>query len=79
MAWLELPDGSKMHPFGQGGARRLAEERGVDLLAELPLDPALRLAGDTGQPDLEAGSASAEAFEAMARAVVAKLPVTESP
>jgi len=79
MAWLDLPDGSRMHPFGQGGARRLAEERGVDLLAELPLDPALRQAGDAGQPDLEAGSAAAKAFEAMASAVVAKLPVTESP
>ncbi len=74
MAWLELPDGTRMHPFGEGGAKALAAERGVDLLAELPLDPALRVAGDTGQPGLEADGASAQAFDAMAAAVAGKLP-----
>lgn len=79
MAWLELPDGSRMHPFGEGGARQLAQERGVALLAELPLDPALRLAGDLGQPQLDLDSASGRAFAAMAAAVIAELPTGEVP
>jgi ATP-binding protein involved in chromosome partitioning len=62
MAWLELPDGSRIHPFGEGGARRLAQERGVPLLAELPLDPQLREAGDSGEPDLVAAGPTGAAF-----------------
>ena len=79
MAWLELPDGQRMHPFGEGGARRLAEERGVPLLAELPLDPKLREAGDLGEPDLVATGPTGAAFDAMAKAVSAALPLRGSP
>jgi ATP-binding protein involved in chromosome partitioning len=74
MAWLELPDGQRMHPFGEGGARRLAAERGVPLLAELPLDPQLREAGDLGEPDRVVGGPTGTAFDAMALAVCAALP-----
>jgi ATP-binding protein involved in chromosome partitioning len=73
MAWLELPDGGRIHPFGEGGAKALAQERGVPLLAQLPLDPALREAGDRGEPALEPLGATAQAFDAMARAVHAAL------
>jgi ATP-binding protein involved in chromosome partitioning len=69
MAWLELPDGSRIHPFGEGGAAALATERGVPLLAQLPLDPALREAGDRGEPALDPAGATAQAFDSMAGAV----------
>jgi len=36
--------------FSYGGGRRTAEEMGVPLLAELPLDPEVRAGGDTGFP-----------------------------
>ena len=36
--------------FGSGGGERLAAELGVPLLATIPLDPALREAGDAGMP-----------------------------
>jgi ATP-binding protein involved in chromosome partitioning len=36
--------------FGTGGGARLAEEVGTDLLGQVPLDPALRAAGDEGVP-----------------------------
>ncbi len=78
MAWLELPGGERMHPFGEGGARALAESRGVDLLAELPIDTSLREAGDSGQPRLGLEGPAAEALQALARAVAAKLPLTEA-
>ncbi len=36
--------------FGSGGGERLAEETGLPLLGRVPLDPAVRLAGDDGMP-----------------------------
>jgi ATP-binding protein involved in chromosome partitioning len=64
MAWFEDPTGVRHHLFGEGGARRFAEEAGLPFLGEVPLDAALRLAGDTGAPVI-AGPAIA-AFDAMA-------------
>ena len=40
--------------FGSGGGARLAEQLGVSLLGTVPLDPALREAGDSGVPVVEA-------------------------
>ncbi len=56
MSWLELPDGSRMEPFGSGGgevvAQSLSKSLGADvpLLGKVPLDPRLREAGDNGKP-----------------------------
>jgi len=56
MSWLELPDGSKMEPFGSGGgavvAESLSKALGADvpLLGKVPMDPRLREAGDNGTP-----------------------------
>ena len=50
MAWLELPDGGRMHPFGEGGGGRTAAEYRVPLLAQVPLDTRIREGGDQGQP-----------------------------
>ena len=50
MSWVDLPDGSKMRPFGEGGGARTAERFGVPLLAQVPLDTAVRAGGDDGRP-----------------------------
>jgi ATP-binding protein involved in chromosome partitioning len=56
MSWLVLPDGSKLQVFGEGGgpqvAERLSRAVGADvpLLGQIPLDPALVAAGDSGVP-----------------------------
>jgi ATP-binding protein involved in chromosome partitioning len=56
MSGLLLPDGSTMQVFGEGGgaqvAERLTRAMGADvpLLGQIPLDPALVAAGDTGVP-----------------------------
>lgn len=50
MSWVELPDGSRMRPFGEGGGARTAERFGVPLLAQVPLDTAVRAGGDDGRP-----------------------------
>ena len=36
--------------FSYGGGRRTAEQLGVHVLAELPLDPKVRIGGDSGAP-----------------------------
>ncbi len=46
--------GTGQEIFGSGGGQRLADEIGVPLLGSVPLDPALREAGDAGMPILEA-------------------------
>ena len=40
--------------FGSGGGAKLADELGVPLLGTVPLDTALRAAGDLGVPVVEA-------------------------
>ncbi len=50
MAWFEDATGARTAIFGEGGGEALAVELGVPLLAQLPLDPALRKASDAGVP-----------------------------
>ncbi|MDQ2984708.1 MAG: Mrp/NBP35 family ATP-binding protein [Actinomycetota bacterium] len=58
--------------FGSGGGERLAQELEVPLLGRVPLDPALRAAGDAGvplvqaDPDAEAATAVTEIADAIA-------------
>ncbi len=47
----DLPD-RKYYIFGQGGGRRVAEELGVEFLAELPIDVRVVEGGDKGRPIL---------------------------
>jgi ATP-binding protein involved in chromosome partitioning len=57
--------------FGSGGGERLAIELGVPLLGSVPLDPALREAGDEGVPFVvrEPASPTAQAIAEIAHAV----------
>jgi len=56
MAGLQLPDGTVMNLFGEGGGKQVAERltravgADVPLLGQVPIDPALAAAGDTGVP-----------------------------
>ena len=56
MAGLLMPDGTTMQLFGAGGGRQVAERltravgADVPLLGQVPLDPALVTAGDSGVP-----------------------------
>lgn len=56
MSYLSLPDGSKMEIFGTGGGQRLSEslssqlQYSVPLLAQLPLEEAVRVGSDQGVP-----------------------------
>jgi ATP-binding protein involved in chromosome partitioning len=56
MSGLTLPDGSTLQVFGAGGGQQVAERLSravgaeVPLLGQIPLDPALVAAGDSGLP-----------------------------
>lgn len=50
MAYFETPDGQRTHIFGEGGARRTAEQSGAPFLGEIPIDIALRESSDAGRP-----------------------------
>ena len=47
--------------FGEGGGAQLADELGVSLLAQIPLDIAMREAGDEGLPVVRRNPTSASA------------------
>ena len=56
MSWMEQPDGSRLHLFGEGGGQRVADRlsatlgTSVPLLGQVPIDVALREGGDIGEP-----------------------------
>jgi ATP-binding protein involved in chromosome partitioning len=51
MSFLQCPHcQERVDVFSYGGGRRTAKEMNVHFLAELPLDPQIRLGGDTGSP-----------------------------
>jgi ATP-binding protein involved in chromosome partitioning len=63
------------HVFGSGGGARMAEQYGVQLLGELPLDIRIREDADGGAPTVvsEPDSARARAYFQMARRTAARL------
>jgi ATP-binding protein involved in chromosome partitioning len=67
--------GHEEHIFGAGGGRRMAEQYGVDLLAELPLDIRIREQADGGRPTVvaEPDSAPGRAYIDLARRTAARL------
>jgi ATP-binding protein involved in chromosome partitioning len=50
MSYWTDPGGHPIDLFGRGGGKRLAEQAGVPFLGEIPIDPAVRIGGDAGQP-----------------------------
>lgn len=72
----DLPDRT-YYLFGQGGARRLAEELDIPFLGEIPIEQEVRETSDEGTPIVAANpkSRSAQAFDQMARRVVGQIAV----
>lgn len=72
----ELPD-KKYYLFGEHGAKRLAEELGVSLLGEIPIEQKVRETSDEGEPIVVADpeSISARAFAAIADSVVEQVTI----
>jgi ATP-binding protein involved in chromosome partitioning len=76
MSYLACPHcRQRVDVFGHGGGRRTAERYGVPFLGELPLDPEVRLGGDTGSPAALRGEQDplGAVFVEFARRVAARL------
>ena len=62
MSGMTLPSGERIDLFGSGGGRRLADELGVPLLAQVPLQPGMTEHADRGRPIVVAEPESAAAL-----------------
>ena len=72
MSFLNCPHcNERIDVFSHGGGRRTAAEMQVHFLAELPLDPQVRVGGDTGKPIVLREGQGAP-FVELARNVVAR-------
>jgi len=80
MAWLEQPDGSRLHLFGEGGGQRVADRltatlgTPVPLLGQIPLEITTREGGDSGMPVVIGApeTAAAQAMIAIARSLTSR-------
>ena len=73
MSYLIVPGtGQRVDVFGEGGGKRTAEAMEVPFLGELPMDPQVRIGGDTGRPVALLGERDDQAkpFFEMARRLV---------
>ena len=77
MSYLELPDGTRMDIFGTGGGERLAAEAGVAFIGSVPMDPSVRMGGDSGKPVVlsQPDSAVAKAFRQITEQIAARISV----
>ncbi|MEJ2010783.1 MAG: Mrp/NBP35 family ATP-binding protein [Anaerolineales bacterium] len=80
MSFLELPDGTRMDIFGEGGGKRLAEASGVPFLGQIPMDPEVRKGGDEGKPIVISNreSPAAKSFQKLVKNLEQAIP-GESP
>ena len=64
--------------FGEGGGQTLADDAGIPLLGQVPLEPAVSAGGDSGEPIALGVGPAAEAFRAIAGLIVDEaVPPTE--
>jgi ATP-binding protein involved in chromosome partitioning len=74
----ELPN-NKYYIFGKDGAKRLAEQFKVPLLAEIPLVQSICEAGDAGRPAaLQDNTPQSNAFMDMAKTVAQQIAITNA-
>jgi ATP-binding protein involved in chromosome partitioning len=80
MSWFTGDDGKRYTLFGEGGGAALAESLGTELLAQIPLVPAVRDGADRGLPAVVAdpGGEAVAAFDRLAAAVEKRTPPERS-
>ncbi|MGB2895440.1 MAG: Mrp/NBP35 family ATP-binding protein [Anaerolineales bacterium] len=74
MSFLELPDGTHLDIFGQGGGESMAQDAGVPFLGTIPIEPAVREGGDLGTPIIisHPDTPSAATFIGITEAILAR-------
>jgi len=76
MSYLICPHCSgRVDVFSYGGGQRTAAQMGIEFLGEVPLDPEVRIGGDTGEPVAlkPEDDPHAAAFYALARRVIGRV------
>ncbi|MBM3811315.1 MAG: Mrp/NBP35 family ATP-binding protein [Acidimicrobiia bacterium] len=76
MSYLIAPkSGERIDVFGSGGGKRTADAMQVHFLGELPLDPQVRIGGDSGKPVAwgETSDPHAAVFHELAQNTVGRL------
>jgi ATP-binding protein involved in chromosome partitioning len=75
MSYYDAPGGQRVHIFGEGEGKRMAESFNVPFLGEIEIDPQIRIGGDTGKPVVTLGEKApgAKSMYAMARAVAGRV------
>lgn len=74
MAWFtpeELPD-NRYYLFGKGGARKFAEENGIDLLGEIPIFQSVMEGAENGRPACGIDPRVEKHYRAIAEKIVEK-------
>ena len=66
---------TREHIFGSGGAERMAQAYGTELLGQLPLDEAIRSQADSGKPTVvsDPDGPVAEIYRRIARRCAIKI------
>lgn len=71
MSSFTCDHGTSYALFGEGGGQALADDIGVELLGQVPLEPSVAAGGDAGRPVvLDGRGPAADAFAAIARRIV---------
>ncbi len=80
MSYFVADDGKEYDLFGRGGGARAAEEMGLELLGQIPIEPRIRECGDEGEPIVQRApdSHSSEVFRTIAKRLDAKLEELEA-
>lgn len=75
MSYFQMPNGERQYVFGRTEAgRAIADTFGIEQVFELPLEPALAAAGDSGKPIGNSGdSVVAKEIDRLADAVIAEV------
>lgn len=75
--YIDKSSGQKVALFGEGGGERLAKMKSVPYLGSVPLDPVIRVGGDSGRPIVVADEKSdaAKCFAEIAKQVAARVSV----
>ncbi len=77
MSYLDLPDGTRMDIFGSGGGEQLAQATETLFLGQVPIDPNVRISGDSGKPIVvtHPDSPVAKALTEIAQRIAAQVSV----
>ncbi len=75
MSSFECEHGESYALFGTGGGQALADEIGVELLGQVPIEPTVAAGGDSGEPVVIAGiGKAAEVFSRIAAHIIEETP-----